>query len=390
MESGSPKQTPVNAEQRKTLSMDSTESDKQLDEIRQRFVKLPFDTKITLVNWCKELLNNERRGSVAFNLEEDYLNSIVRKQSMLQSIMHIAPMLPKYVIPCIVISTISGALLIPFFKMVTCGSPYLLTSWKALATILVALPMMIHEIHKYGEGVNKLFSAKNILMILLCQIFGVLQMFCQLFAMKITYSSHVLLFSGMASVVLFFWKIIKRLPVGNLEIAGIIIAIAGSVIISQGGSSGVGDYTPQQILMGDLISFLGSVFGAFNLQILAPLLQFYQIGIYIVISNGCVFAIAIFSIITSGFSMTYGFDPLTGFWGFLHPSYFLSVLTFHRNILISILGIGILGTYGYLITLLIALKFLSPMIVALTCLIQPIIAQIFATALGLEGMPGIL
>jgi len=51
---------------------------------------------------------------------------------------------------------------------------------------------------------------------------------------------------------------------------------------------------------------------------------------------------------------------------------------------------GIIGTYGAILTMLTALKYLSPMIIALSLLIQPIIAQIFATAFGLEGMPGIL
>jgi len=309
---------------RNRLSMDDTEAEKVLENIRQQFVRLPFDTKITLVNWCKDALNSERRGSIAIDIEEDYLNSIARKQSMIQSIMHVAPMLPKFVIPCIVIGTISGALIIPFFKMIPCGSPYLLTYWKAIVTILVTLPLMFHEMKRYGDGVNKMFSLKNMLMVMLCQIFGVLQMFCQLFAMKMTYSSHVLLFSGMASVVIFFWKLIKRLPVTTLEIAGIIIAIFGSVLISQSGGTKGGDYTSQEILLGDLISFLGSVFSAFNLQILAPLLQFYQTGIYIVISNGCVIIIALFSLFSSGYSMSLGFDPVSGMWGFLHPSYFSS------------------------------------------------------------------
>lgn len=56
--------------------------------------------------------------------------------------------------------------------------------------------------------------------------------------------------------------------------------------------------------------------------------------------------------------------------------------------MLSIFGFGVIGAYGALITFLIALKYLSPMIVALTALVQPMIAQIFSTAIGLEEFPG--
>ncbi len=129
---------------------------------------------------------------------------------MIQSVEHTVPFLPWTIIAAVVVTTICNAIVLPFFKLITCSSPYLATGWRALINIIFGMPLMWHEMRKYGEGVNKLFSMKNILTILLCQVFGVLQTFCQLIALKLTYSSHVLLFSGMASVVLFFWKIIKR------------------------------------------------------------------------------------------------------------------------------------------------------------------------------------
>jgi len=304
----------------RSLVLNEEQGEEIMEDIKQRFLTLPFDTKITLVNWCKEFVNNERRGSIPFNLEEDYLNSIARKQSIIQSMMHIAPLLPKFVIVAIVVSTICSSLVIPFFKILICDSPYLPMSWRAVVNVTFCLPFMIKEIRQHGESVNKLFSTKNILTILLCQIFGVLQGACQLLALRITYSSHVLLFSGMASVVLFFWKIVKRLPITSLEVLGIIIALTGAGVISKGSSGGGGDYSANDIVMGDLIAFLGSVFGAFNLQILAPLLQFYQTGIYIVLSNTCVIFLGLTATLLSGFPLTLNFQPNTGLFGFLHPT----------------------------------------------------------------------
>lgn len=76
--------------------------------------------------------------------------------------------------------------------------------------------------------------------------------------------------------------------------------------------------------MGDLIAFLGSVFGAFNLQIVAPLLQVYKMGFYIVISNVFVLLLSVFSIVIAEEHFTFGFDPSTGLFGFLHPSYYIN------------------------------------------------------------------
>ena len=71
--------------------------------------------------------------------------------------------------------------------------------------------------------------------------------------------------------------------------------------------------------MGDMIAFLGSVFGAFNLQILAPLLQVYREGIYVVLSNLCVYFISLTALLFSEDDYTFGVNPKTGLFGFLHP-----------------------------------------------------------------------
>ena len=166
-------------EARKSSIMIEQESEKLIQDIRQKFLQLPFDTKISLVNWCKEFLNNERKGSVPFNYEDEYLNSIARKQTIIQSVVHIAPLLPWFVIVAITVSTIASSLMIPFFKMIVCDSPFLASGWRAMINVLFGLPFMIRELRLYKDSVGKLFSVKNILTILLCQVFGVLQGLCQ-------------------------------------------------------------------------------------------------------------------------------------------------------------------------------------------------------------------
>lgn len=157
-----------------------------------------------------------RKGSVQFNLEEDYLNQIARRQSILQSVEHIAPMIPWFVKLSVVVYVIGAALVIPFMKMIHGPSAFMLSTWRGWINISFFLPFLFREFAQSPHDNGKMFSIKNLLTVLLAQIFGVLATFCQLIAMRFTYSSHVLLFSGMISVVLLLWKIVKRF-INNID-----------------------------------------------------------------------------------------------------------------------------------------------------------------------------
>lgn len=118
--------------------------------------------------------------------------------------------LPKFVIVCLIISVICSSLLLPFFKMLDCPSPFLKASWRAAINVVLFMPLMIKDLMKFRGNIKNLFALNNLLTIFLCQIFGTMATLCQLVALQYTYCSHVLLFSGMVSVVLMFWKLIKR------------------------------------------------------------------------------------------------------------------------------------------------------------------------------------
>lgn len=242
------------------------------------------------------------------------------------------------------------------------------------------VPLAVYEVRVYGEGIMKLFSPKNLSLVLLCQVYNTLGCLCQLIAIQHTYSSHALLFSGMASIVLLFWKIVKRLPITTYEIGGILIAVLGSVLITQSGGGSSGDYTKRDIIVGDLIAFLGSVFSAFNLQILSPLLQIYRDGIYIVQANIASAAISLLSLFLAGETCEFSFDPTVGFFGFLH----------HSQIVLCFFSFALIYGAGYLWAILIGLRNISPLLISLTFMVQPMLAQIFSTVFGLEPFPGMM
>jgi len=276
--------------------------------------------EIILVFIAFEYLDNVRKGSVHFDLEEDYMSINMRRQSILQSMQHISQEAGWFIKALLAICTVSASLSLPLCKMMNMESAYLLSAWRLSVLVIAFIPLMVYELRIYGEGVRKLFSAKNVSFVIMAQIYNTLASLCQLIAMKYTYTSHVLLFSGMVSIVLLFWKVVKRLPIATLEIAGIIVSVIGSVLITQTKEQ-KGGYTQDNIILGGLIAFLGSVFLAFNVQLLAPLMQFYRIGIYMVQSNIVGTIVSIISLQLAGDTWYFSFDKERGVFGFLHPSY---------------------------------------------------------------------
>lgn len=71
---------------------------------------------------------------------------------------------------------------------------------------------------------------------------------------------------------------------------------------------------------------MGSVFGAFNLQVVAPLLKVYNEGIFLFLSNVITYFVAIFAMILYGEPFVFGTDPLLGLFGFVHIKYEIFIL----------------------------------------------------------------
>jgi hypothetical protein len=128
----------------------------------------------------------------------------VRRQSILQSMQHVSQEAGWFVKLLLAICTISASLALPMCKLMNVESIYVLSAWRFSTVVILFIPLMIYELKKYGEGVKKLFSPKNISFVIMAQIYNTLTTFCQLVTMQYTYTSHVLLFSRMVSIVLLF------------------------------------------------------------------------------------------------------------------------------------------------------------------------------------------
>ena len=129
---------------------------------------------------------------------------------MFKAIQDITLELSNRIITCIIASIIGISLVLPFFTVFDSPSPFVKCFWGSVISALLFLPLMIFELIKYRGNKAELTNLNNVSNLVLCISFGGMTTLCQLIALEFTYCCHVLLFSGMVSIILIFWKLIKR------------------------------------------------------------------------------------------------------------------------------------------------------------------------------------
>ncbi len=275
------------------------------------------------------------------------------------------------------ISTVCGSCMMPMFKRLSAVSPYIRNAWRALLITICFIPFVVYEYRKDAARVRGMITWKTTATVFICQFFGTITSLLQIAALAFTFSSHVLLFSGLISIVLLMWKVLRRMPITRMEIAGIAVAILGSYILTQEGDV-KGGYSKRSIVFGDFLSLLASITGAISLQMTAPLMQVFTEGMYASYANLICFLISILCLYVMGGKLTYDLDPVYGILGCFSGS----------NFLLCVGGLGVMTSYGVAWTFMISIKYLSPLLISLTYLVQPMLAQLISTAAGLEAFPG--
>lgn len=81
-----------------------------------------------------------------------------------------------------------------------------------------------------------------------------------------TIMSHAEIFSSLLGSFIVIYKLFARQPISNIEIIATIIAFTGAVIISCDSSARKMDPIYENILLGNIICFVSSIFGAINLE----------------------------------------------------------------------------------------------------------------------------
>ncbi len=147
-----------------------------------------------------------------------------------------------------------------------------------------------------------------------------LQQFCAIFAGKYTLMSHSVIFVNLSGPVIVGWRLIKKQSVHRLEVIGCAIALIGSTISIIDHASEKTNPDDQNILLGDSVALLGSFLCAIwmmkNQEIVQKMPPLYAMT-FIMLFSSIILVVIGSTIYGSKGGFTLGFDPKTGFLGFL-------------------------------------------------------------------------
>ena len=250
--------------------------------------------------------------------------------------------------------------------------PLLLASWRLQATSLVLLPGFIWQWSKSEKTIKDDFSDQKTLLILLGSgIFLTLHFGTWLMSLKLTTLTHSLLFvtAHPLVIVVGLWIIGKSVKRG--KVMGVVIGFFGATIAIVGGSeeSGVS-------LFGNLLAFMGAVTYVGYLSAGRILRTWMPIFLY-------AFPVTLISAILLIFwsilveNTTPSLGDVTSIFGW-------SSMVFLPFVILLAIGPGLIGHTG----LNTCLRWMSPLIISVVMITEPVIGSIIGWSLGVENVPG--
>jgi drug/metabolite transporter (DMT)-like permease len=258
------------------------------------------------------------------------------------------------------------------------------TMWRHLLTAFLFFPFMAWEIRKHGVPV--LNATQWGLLAFACAIYAGMGVG---FVTALEYASVgiCVILANSQCLILLLGKVCVGSPITVMEAAGALVAFSGTIIVSvdseasNNGSSSDSDGSDSKLWLGILLAFVFAGCGGVGYLISAkivrtqlPLFTF----MFTVMLGGCVFILP-FQKFVLGEKITFDRDIDNGIWGFLNWR-----LDRLPNDLIQVLLGNFVGTVGQIA----CMQFFDPLIITVACLMQPVVAEFMASAVGVSPLPG--
>lgn len=196
-----------------------------------------------------------------------------------------------------------------------------------------------------------------------------------------TIMSHANLFSSLCGIIIVVARLLTFQKVTQVEIVGAFVSVIGCILTTFDNKARKIDDSDQNIMLGNSLAALSSVFATVYLirgAELSKKLPHIQNLILMTFMTNLIFFCAGPFVFPGNFTFT--MDLSTGVFGWIADKNFL----YSFFVLSAINGCGTLGLQ------LLAMKYFSPVIVGTMMLLEPVFSQIYGIALGLDEYPGIL
>jgi drug/metabolite transporter (DMT)-like permease len=259
------------------------------------------------------------------------------------------------------------------------------TVWRQLFTSFVFFPFMAYEMHKHG-GFPTLSKTQWFTFFMACLFYSGMGVG---FVTALEYASVgiCVILANSQCLILLVGKMFVGSHVSWMEVTGATVAFAGTIFVSidselqDSGGDGDDNSSNQNIMLGATLAFIFAGCGGVGYLMTAkvvrtevPLFSF----MFIIMMGGCVLIVP-FQRFVLGEIVTFDRDVDYGIWGFLNWR-----LDRLPNDLIQVIFGNLVGTVGQIASM----QFFDPLVITVACLMQPMIAELMATAVGVSPLPG--
>tara|TARA_B100000131_G_scaffold323090_1_gene379751 strand:- start:8487 stop:9425 length:939 start_codon:yes stop_codon:yes gene_type:complete len=257
------------------------------------------------------------------------------------------------------------------FEMMEGPGPLLKAGWRLQATAVVLLPGFVLQWRSSGQEIRQRCMSKNSSLIILASgVCLTLHFGSWLWSLEETTLTHSLLFVTAHPLVIIVGLWILGRPASSKEIIGALLGFTGAALAIMGAGSEEG-----VSVLGDMLAFLGAVAIVGYLAAGRTLREWMPLFLYAFpVTLIAAIGLSISAMIIEGAPLGMVSTGLLGW----------SMLIWLPYVAYLALGPGLFGHTG----INAVLRWLPPLVVSVTLVMEPLIGSLIGWILGLDSIPG--
>lgn len=255
--------------------------------------------------------------------------------------------------------------------------PVMKIYWRMSGTALFLFPLALRSL--YQEGAPQLSIRQKFNFLVSVASYAVT---CTAFviALKYTTVGNATILANSQSLLLLVAKFVVGTPILFAEGGGAIVAFSGAALCSRD-SVTASISGSNMTLHGDLLALVSAVAGVWYLVFAKTIRPHISLHIFMFLIMAIGSTLVLFSIMVLGIEHSFDRDSEHGIFGWMNLSSDRLPLE-----IIMVTVCNILGAMGYIR----ALHYFDNLVITVAALMEPIVAELTAAALGVGSLPGVL
>lgn len=257
------------------------------------------------------------------------------------------------------------------------SSATLKITWRTTATALIVMPLAMRSLLTRSIPV---MNASHWLVFALTSV--CYAAYCVFYAWSLDYTSvgNATILSNSQAVLLLIGKFFVGQRISRNEAAGAVVAFVGAILCSRdsAGRDASATIDGSNTLLGDFLAILSAITGVFYIVFAKTVRPFMDLSVfmYFVMILGACETLAF--LMLQGVKFTFNRDETHGVFGWMNHEFDRLPLE-----IIIVLICNVVGTMGYIM----AMKNFSNLVILVAGLLEPVVAEMIAVAIGVGDIP---